>query len=98
MSSGLCSMRKNSCSITRHALVFCAWNLTVRTFFAVAIGVSLASVAPAADKVTYDDHVLPIFRNSCLNCHNPDKKKAGLDLSTYPGAVSYTHLRAHETS
>jgi WD40 repeat protein len=39
------------------------------------------------EKVTYDDHVLPIFRNTCLNCHNPDKKKAGLDLSTYQGAL-----------
>src|SRR3954463_14042203 len=46
-----------------------------------------AGLAPAADKVTYDDHVLPIFRNACLNCHNPDKKKAGLDLSTYQGAL-----------
>ena len=42
-----------------------------------------ASFASAADKVTYDDQVLPIFRNACNNCHNPDKKKAGLDLTTY---------------
>src|SRR3954470_1776015 len=43
--------------------------------------------AQAADppKVTYQDHVLPIFRNTCLNCHNPDKKKGGLDLSNYAG-------------
>ncbi|HZJ15425.1 MAG TPA: c-type cytochrome domain-containing protein [Chthoniobacteraceae bacterium] len=46
-----------------------------------------AIVASAADKVTYNDHVLPIFRNACLNCHNPDKKKAGLDLSTYTAAL-----------
>jgi WD40 repeat protein len=48
-----------------------------------------ASVAPlsADDKITYNDNVLPIFRNACLNCHNPDKKKAGLDLSTYQGAL-----------
>src|SRR5678815_4610863 len=47
-----------------------------------------AIVASAADKVTYNDHVLPIFRNACLNCHNPDKKKAGLDLSTYTAAMT----------
>src|SRR5262244_3940229 len=46
-----------------------------------------ATAAFAADKVTYVDHVLPIFRNACLNCHNPDKKKAGLDLSTYSAAL-----------
>jgi hypothetical protein len=45
-------------------------------------------LAVAADKVTYVDHVLPIFRNTCLNCHNPDKKKAGLDLTTYQAAMS----------
>jgi predicted nucleic acid-binding Zn-ribbon protein len=44
--------------------------------------------ALAADKVTYVDHVLPIFRNACLNCHNPDKKKAGLDLTTYAATMA----------
>src|SRR3954468_105615 len=42
----------------------------------------------AQDKVTYQDHVLPIFRNACLNCHNPEKKKAGLDLSSFAGAMT----------
>jgi Planctomycete cytochrome C/WD domain, G-beta repeat len=46
-----------------------------------------AFTAGAAEKVTYEDQILPIFRNSCLNCHNPDKKKAGLDLSTFQGAL-----------
>ena len=51
---------------------------------------SIIAAAPASradDKITYNDHVLPIFKNACLNCHNPDKKKAGLDLSTYQGAL-----------
>ena len=47
-------------------------------------GLSLSDIPV---KVTYDEHVLPIFRNACLNCHNPDKKKAGLDLSTYQGTL-----------
>jgi len=42
-----------------------------------------ASSAFAADKVTFDDHVLPVLQQACLNCHNPDKAKGGLDLSTY---------------
>lgn len=41
----------------------------------------------AADKVTYDDQVFPLFQQSCLNCHNPDKTKGGLDLSTYSGTM-----------
>src|SRR2546421_6248092 len=42
----------------------------------------------AAPKVTYQDNILPIFRNSCLNCHNPDKKKGGLDISSYSAAMA----------
>ena len=41
----------------------------------------------AGEKVTFDDHVFPIFEKSCLNCHNPDKAKGGLDLSSYPGTL-----------
>src|SRR6478735_5529200 len=51
----------------------------------VLVGRVLADV-PA--KVTFNDHILPIFKNACLNCHNPDKKKAGLDLSTYQGTLT----------
>lgn len=45
-------------------------------------------VSGAADKITYDDHIFPIFESKCLNCHNPDKKKGDLDLSTYTGTMS----------
>ncbi len=40
------------------------------------------------EKTTYQDHVRPVFENRCLNCHNPDKKKGGLDLSTYAGTLA----------
>jgi hypothetical protein len=43
----------------------------------------VTAAAAAAEKTTYDDHVLPVLRNRCLNCHNPDKKKASFDASTY---------------
>jgi len=49
--------------------------------------VSIATLASAQDKVTYDDHVFPLFQQACLNCHNPDKTKGGLDLSSYSGAM-----------
>src|SRR5688500_6571813 len=47
-----------------------------------------AGAALAQEKVTYQDHILPIFRNACLNCHIPDKKRAGLDLSSYGGVMT----------
>ncbi|MDA1164630.1 MAG: hypothetical protein O3B13_16180 [Planctomycetota bacterium] len=45
--------------------------------------VASASVRAADDKVTYADHVQPIFRAKCFACHNPDKKSGGLDLTNY---------------
>ncbi|MFY7818336.1 MAG: c-type cytochrome domain-containing protein [Akkermansiaceae bacterium] len=31
--------------------------------------------------------MFPIFEQSCLNCHNPDKTKGGLDLSSYTNTL-----------
>ena len=42
-----------------------------------------AATAQEAAKVTYDEHVMPIFRAKCLGCHNSDKVSGGLDLSSY---------------
>ena len=47
-----------------------------------------ASVAHAQAKITFDDNALPIFRSNCLNCHNPDKKRSGLDLSTFSALMA----------
>ncbi len=46
--------------------------------------------APASaqpKKVTYEDDVLPILRDNCLKCHNPDKLKGDLDLSSFSSAI-----------
>src|SRR5262249_3792704 len=34
-------------------------------------------------RITYDDHVLPLFKDKCVSCHTPDKKRGGLVLSNY---------------
>ena len=44
--------------------------------------------AQTTEKITYDDHVFPVLESKCLNCHNPDKKKGDLDLSTYIGTMA----------
>ncbi|MES2571476.1 MAG: c-type cytochrome domain-containing protein [Verrucomicrobiota bacterium] len=59
----------------------------MKTFLLLSTSIAVALSASAAEKITFNDQVLPIFRNACLNCHNPDKKKAGLDLSTYQGTL-----------
>src|ERR1022692_2393108 len=45
------------------------------------------SGALAAEKVTYQDNILPLVQANCAKCHNEDKKKADLDLTSYPGAL-----------
>lgn len=47
-----------------------------------------SSVVSAQEKVTWQDHIRPIFENRCNNCHNPDKKKGDLDLSTFAGLMA----------
>ena len=56
--------------------------------FSIAALLGLNFSAVAQTKVNFTDHVLPIFKNACNNCHNPDKKKAGLDLTTYAATMA----------
>ncbi|HWB59145.1 MAG TPA: c-type cytochrome domain-containing protein, partial [Chthoniobacteraceae bacterium] len=65
----------------------------IRALVGIASFCVLALSASAADKVTYVNDVLPILRNSCLNCHNPDKDKAGLDMTTYQGIMAGSDTR-----
>lgn len=46
-----------------------------------AIGTPTATAQE--DKITFDDHVTPIFRQRCLACHNSSERNADLDLSNY---------------
>ena len=41
----------------------------------------------AQEKVTFQDHLLPLIENNCAKCHNPDKKKGDLDLTSYNGIM-----------
>src|SRR3954471_3508570 len=55
--------------------------------FLISLCLCASVVSPASaaeqDKVTYADHVLPILRDKCLGCHNADKARGSLDLSSY---------------
>ena len=62
--------------LTRHCLVLAA---------------GLAATAGSAqenEKLTYDDHLRPLLENKCFSCHNPDKKKGGLELTSYAGLMN----------
>ena len=63
--------------------------------FRVASGLTLAFVVYLAcagsafseDKITYQDQILPLIEANCSKCHNSDKKKADLELTSYQGAL-----------
>ena len=50
--------------------------------------VSSAVSAQDNEKLTYDDHIRPLLENKCFSCHNPDKKKGGLELTSYAGLMN----------
>ncbi len=61
-----------------------------KAFLAVLLSaVASASAVQGQDdnKVTYADHVQPIFRAKCFACHNSDKKSGGLDLTNFTSAM-----------
>jgi hypothetical protein len=60
-------------------------NSTINGFVCVlsVLAVHSARAADPKQKITYEQHVMPIFKDKCLACHNPDKAKNDFDLSTY---------------
>ena len=58
--------------------------LLVAAFLTAAAGVAAAADAPP----TFDSDVLPILREKCCSCHNSDKKKGGLDLTSHGQAMA----------
>ncbi len=56
--------------------------------FAALLGlVMIVGPAAAQEKINYTDHILPLVEANCSKCHNPDRHKADLDLTTYPAAL-----------
>jgi hypothetical protein len=41
------------------------------------------SAPPPGKPLTYDDNLLPVLRQTCLGCHNADKAKGGLNMSSF---------------
>src|SRR5580658_681279 len=82
MCSGPCSTPKSSCStiepMTNSGLAFRVGLVATLLFAALARG---------GEKITYQDNLLPLIQANCAKCHNEDKKKADLDLTSYQGAL-----------
>src|SRR5690349_11681145 len=44
-------------------------------------------IAFSDDKISYQDQILPLIEANSSKCHNADKKKADLELTSYQGAL-----------
>jgi WD40 repeat protein len=64
-----------------------AWCWLRALGLAVALSAWLAAPAKAGERVTYQDNILPLIQAHCAKCHNEDKKKADLDLTSYQSAL-----------
>lgn len=53
----------------------------------LATACAYSSPALADESITYRTHIRRIFRDSCVNCHNASRSRAGLDLSSYAGVL-----------
>ncbi len=54
-------------------------------------GVAVGQEAKPADKmekITYNDHILPILRAKCAACHSADQAKGGLVVDSYTGLMA----------
>ncbi len=58
------------------------------SFPLITISITVTFAAAAQEKVTFQDHVLPIVEANCAKCHNSDKKKGDLDLTSYSAAIA----------
>lgn len=57
-------------------------------FVAVVAGSGFITAVPAAEPPTFEVQVAAILREKCCGCHNADKKKGGLDLTSYGQALA----------
>jgi WD40 repeat protein/predicted nucleic acid-binding Zn-ribbon protein len=62
-------------------------SMTPRSSIAVFCAYALLAMSVRAEdapqKITFDEHIKPIFREHCMSCHNVGDKSSGLALDTY---------------
>ena len=61
---------------------------SLKLSFAISFGFLCHSLFASKEKPNFQDDVLPFFEESCNSCHNPDKAKGGLDLTSMNGIMA----------
>lgn len=84
-------MRKAQCGVRNDArsgwnILYSAFRIPNSEFIVTAlliVAVCPYAQADAPEKMTFDDHVAPIFREHCLACHDSGGKSGDLSLESY---------------
>ena len=63
-------------------------NYKFLTIVCLSFSAFFEGVYGTPEKPNFQDDVYPLFDQSCNSCHNPDKAKGGLDLTSMPGILS----------
>ncbi|MCB9853657.1 MAG: hypothetical protein H6819_11220 [Phycisphaerales bacterium] len=65
-------------------------NRRIPTIHLIAAGMLAISTrsARADDVISFQTNVRPIIQTRCASCHNPDKLKGGLNMTTYQGLLA----------
>ena len=59
------------------------YRFIVCAFIGSGLGCASGMLDAAEMPPTYEQHVLPIFKEKCCGCHNAGKRAGGLDLTSY---------------
>lgn len=70
-----------------HFMRVSAWSIAARSI-AAGMLCSHAVFAEEPAKITFEDHIKPIFREHCSSCHNNNAKKSGLSLESYQATMT----------
>ena len=49
---------------------------------------SLTMIFASPEKPNFQDDIIPVFEQSCNSCHNPDKARGGLDLTSINAIIA----------
>ena len=63
------------------------------SFFAIGIALMSYGTVRADDAVSFEKVVRPLLADHCFKCHGPEKKKGGVELSSFTDAKSVSRQR-----
>ncbi len=81
-------MNQRNSQPTRAHLIVRGWISAFSVFAAISPAFHLAFAAEDPVKITFEDHIKPIFREHCTSCHNTNDKKSGLALDSYQAVLT----------